>query len=412
MSTRIHYMFWVVCLSFGFLFASTWVGCSKKEEPECSSNLDCTNGDNQICVETKCRSKALEGEACNVANGLTCMAENAEKPSKPLLCVKNVCKVKCTTNFDCKTRQGETCDTSTGLCQKGGSGDAGEIVVEAPAGKGESEDCSSSILCASGLDCLKRNAKLDEGKCWKPCSKDSACASGQLCTGTHCVPKGGTCEIQGGQEVKPCWPGLKCVLEGAASGVCLRTCTASAECPTDFECATKGAAKYCVPKGNRAGAGQPCGDVNGKQISCVEGHLCAPEKLNATKKICQKKCSKNSECTWPKYCSTFCTLGSVGTAKINEACSSKAGAPEAKRCEGGHFCLTLGTATDGFCYRDCTDPRKKDCPSGLSCVSSSSTQNLCLKKCAKADDCKSNAPATSCGKFQTGNDQICLHPAK
>lgn len=414
MSQKVYRSFWWGCVFFLCVGVGSWVSCAGKEKPECTENTDClTKGANQICYQQKCRARAKEGEECNELDGLICQKENDDTPSKPLICATSVCKVKCTTNFDCKTRDGETCDTKSGLCIRP-SGDGGtEQVVEGPVGKGESEDCSPTVACQSGLDCVKRSTTVNEGKCWKICQKDTDCATGQLCSAGHCVPQQDTCEVQGGQQVKPCWPGLMCVLDSAASGNCLRACKDTTECPKDYECATQGAAKYCVTKTDRAGAGQPCGDIGGKTVGCVDGHTCANERIGSTQKICLKNCTQDSECAWPSFCQgSICTLGNAGSAKLGTACSTKTDATDAQRCEGGHYCQVVKQGSqDGFCYRDCGDPRKTDCPTGLTCLGTGGTQKLCLKTCTKAEDCATNAPATTCVQPQGTTIQVCLHPA-
>ncbi|TNE50093.1 MAG: hypothetical protein EP343_09155 [Deltaproteobacteria bacterium] len=414
MRNRIRQMFGITCLLMGFAIVGSWVGCGTEEKPECTDNTDCiSTGADAICYQQKCRARAKEGEECNELDGLICQKQNDRTPSQPLICTSGVCKVKCTTNFDCKTRDGETCDTNSGVCVKPTGNDGGtETVPEDTGGKGESEECSDTVKCQTGLDCVKRSSAVNEGKCWKPCTKQDECASGQICTGTHCVPANDTCEIQGGTEVTPCWSGLTCVLEGAASGTCYKSCTDTAECPADYECATKGTGKVCLPKSDRAGAGQPCGDIGGKTVGCIDGYQCAKERQDATQTTCLKKCAQDTDCDWPSFClGGICTLGNAGTAKLGAACSTKNDATEDKRCEGGHYCLVLKQGSnDGFCYRSCKDPRKTDCPTDLTCIAVN-TEQLCLKKCSKPEDCTSNTPATSCQQFQGSTDQVCLHPA-
>ncbi len=367
-------------------------------QPECRSNLDCK--DDEACVKSsgKCEKRGQEGDSCT-EDGAGCLGD--------LLCVKGRCTKKCTTEFDCD--KGETCDTETGICTSNSSGtDGGDNTNEGDLGQGIGESCSLQ-QCRSSLDCVKFNDKIK--KCWKPCQKDSDCQDQRICASGHCVPQGEQClyDKPGGTLTKPCWAGLECALDGIVEGKCLRPCKGG-DCPAGLKCIEDKGKKFCRKETDKAGPHEACGDVNGKKVDCVSGYACLPKSIHSKQKVCTKTCTKADDCQWPYFCQGgYCVAGNVGSAKLGEVCSTANGATEDKICDVKLYCqVSDPKAKEGRCYRDCTDPKAEACPNGTSCqvLSTNPPRKLCLKTCAKPEDCDQNTQ--KCVKLPSGA-QVCIH---
>lgn len=388
------------------------VGCEAPKKDKCASNLDCEA--DQACVTTDqgkdCKPRGELGDSCKDDEP---PCKNKDSDGKQLLCdpADKKCKHRCETNLDCDI-QGQVCNTDTGICEgKSGTKDGGpsdEPPTEGNAGQKIGEACGKGQKCASSLDCVTLGDQED-GTCWATCKADGDCKEGRICASGHCVPNAGECiGTPGGQLTKPCWAGLECLFESAGGGRCFRTCTKDSECSTGLKCTAKGNKKYCLSSGDVAGPGQECGNVGGKNIGCSAGYQCSPERVNAKKKICTKECKSDAECSWPRFCSQICTLGTVGTAKIGQVCEVKAGTPDEKRCDGGLDCLNLQKG-GGLCYRSCKDGRADPCPTGTECVALG-TEKYCMKKCADPKECA--APTPTCGQLQGVQGQYCTHGTK
>ena len=392
-----------------FLAASGVLGaaCSNSDKEctqTCLASMDC-NAD-QKCVEGCCQALGKSGEPCpklGCAPGLYCHA--------------GTCEEKCRVDSDCGSN--EVCDSATGKCEtvSRDSGPAGDQPPDTGGTKAkEGEECGAGLpACDQNLECVKKDKSLAKGKCWKLCTKDSDCG-GNLCALTgangHCVPNDDKCEFASASSTTPripCWPGLVCIRDGMVEGLCLKTCTTKDDCPKDLACDKKDSKTYCLPPKDLAGPGQACGDVGGKQVGCVKGYGCIPERVGATKSICAKKCTQHTECQWPKYCGgSHCTKGSVGTAQIGQKCKGTPTTP-AEQCDGGLVCVTTKQDADGTCYRECKDARAPKCPTGSKCVQAGGTM-ICQGVAGEGQPCDQSTPCDTghiCVGTQGGTGNVC-----
>ncbi len=383
------------------------IGCSggdkggDGEKKKCRTILDCQK--NEDCLNGVCTPKSDVGGPCGPGlNDVKCLPYNSD--GKKLICVNGVCKIFCETNFDCDP--GEICNTSTGICEKRDDAGDSEFTPEQSAKKGEGEKCGPGEFCKAGYQCVKLSPKHTDGKCWKECKSDKDCKSGKVCSSGFCVPYAEKCQMSGGQLTQPCWPGLKCVLEGISEGSCYRQCAEAKDCPGWLNCTKKAGGNYCLPPQNLAGPNQPCGNIGGKQVGCVDGYECVPERTGSKKEICTKKCKDDTDCAWPRFCqANLCVLGTVGTAKLNATCKVSPSAADSERCDGGLFCLAVGNSKTGVCYRDCKSPRAPNCPAGTTCLAFSGGK-LCFKTCNTNSDCPTETP--TCGQLQGSTQKVCL----
>lgn len=391
---------WMLWTGVVALFCVTTVACTQEEQPECQSTLDCSTG--QSCIKEKCVDRGDINATCG---------DGVADCKDGLICDKSICKKPCQSLFDCAAN--ETCDTTSGICVPKGSGDAGSENVPEDNGpkKDVGERCGPGLACKDGLSCVRLKQELTNGKCWAKCKQDAECKDGRVCSGGHCVPYKETCQFDSAGKVSlPCWAGLECYRDSPQEGTCFRPCTDDKNCAKGQSCIDKtGGKRYCDAAQDQAGTGQPCGEVGGKQVACLPGNKCVPERVGSSKKICTKECKGNDDCSWPRNCQGgLCVLPpNAGTAQEGAPCQADSSAPANERCDAEFLCLVVGKdAKKGRCYRNCTDAKAKPCASGTACLGIG-TSKYCLKACKEPKDCSGDTP--NCAKIGQQTQAVCIH---
>ena len=250
-------------------------------------------------------------------------------------------------------------------------------------------------------------------KCIKACDYSKGqknnpdCQRDEVCTFTPYSFSGGKCEIYPTQkEGEPCGPrkrclkGLKCI-----NGRCAKPCTKDSDCPSGQACLLTegGCVKKCDP--SKELVGKTCG----KGFYCSKHHivkpgLCKklPEKEKGTKKLgesctsaqcdgdqklfcnyptCAKACdysrgeNGNPDCSKNEIC-TFNSRSFLGGQ-----CKIKPTQREGERCNSQKICIKGLGCFRGICRKLC-DPAQNNCTSGQKCYKDfSSGKGYCVIVC-------------------------------
>ncbi|MFZ4577152.1 MAG: hypothetical protein ACOYOB_02060 [Myxococcota bacterium] len=283
-----------------------------------------------------------------------------------LMCLDNVCRVKCTTGNPIECAKGtEQCAPIPS------AGYGGCLPVDQPAQKLPlGAKCFDATECDSGA-CLKADLQANYGLCRQKCSGKGTCPSGFSC-------------IQQVEGFMACLPGNDKVPVGSA-------CTGTGDCDTNL-CIDAGNAMFCSKNCDLNQVGVcPCG------MACTStsiGPICYPGTKQACVSIGQS-CTADSECfsglCAGGLCVASCDVGTgQGGCLQGEACLRVQNANSRGRCE-----KTGATNLGDLCAQD------SDCKSLLCAPELASPLELrCQKPCDPSQD--SCGPGLACRALGVG----------
>ncbi|MEZ4391666.1 MAG: hypothetical protein R3A48_11265 [Polyangiales bacterium] len=291
------------------------------------------------------------------------------------------------------------------------------------------------VVCSQNY-CLGDSAQ-NSGFCTQACDS----ASGTLTCGTGVCYYGlNAAQTEMGAAYTGYWESSFNVLGGRLTGVCMKACATSADCPGRFSCQTYNGVRACIPYGipdvtTSAGAGLP-GTVCRANTDCATGNcllfqgfrdgLCARASLTTpcpagTSALstsggetlaCARACasSRDADCPGSWRCTAQSLCANVG-CRSNADCAAgytcdvasdrcllsplpgagEVGAPCASNeaCRGG-TCFTpmvnggVAQWRDGYCTAGCAALAGggDTCPAGSYCSSRSvGVQGACIKLC-------------------------------
>lgn len=198
----------------------------------------------------------------------------------------------------------------------GGKGPAAGGGAKGTGSGKEGVECEEHADCASGLSCLKADARVADLKvCARPCTKTSECKDGERCWAATGEPEEALCWNTENEALKPCGPGftalcdetknLGCLRiedEGSiAGGVCLEPCELKKEdaCSDGFKCLDiigQDESGLCV---HTVGRSEVCDEPKGE--FCDLGNLCLSDGGGGPWR-CYQDCSETDKCDDDKQC--------------------------------------------------------------------------------------------------------------
>ncbi|MBX7099585.1 MAG: hypothetical protein K1X89_17850 [Myxococcaceae bacterium] len=223
-------------------------------------------------------------------------------------------------------------------------------------------DCASDTDCGAGARCADKKCVAGT-----PGANGAACLLNAGCTSGRCEVSlnGGLCtevcaqSSQGaGSFDQGCSGASVCAAVGEVGGLCFATCTADAQCRSEYACVS-GACKPKCRGSTNCPVGYSCNRSVGQ---CVEGSA-APRQLGAA-------CGADGDCD-----STYCLDPSLGFPK-------------------------------GICSDDCSTNASVCGASGVCIVpADTSAASVCLQKCQSNFDCRADY---FCSAVRNSNDRVCL----
>jgi len=307
----------------------------------------------------------------------------------------------CVDGFCCNkacTGQCEACDVASrqGVC----------LTVAGDKPHGTRPSCGSYLYCAS------------DGSCQTTCSADTACLSGNYCTGP-----GGIC-VAKKTNGSGCAGANECT-----SGYCADKVCCNAPCAGQCEaCAESGSVGTCklvdgIPRSPRLACTAPYACAGGtcatSTTGCTKDTECASSYYCNTSSACVSKLGPGVACTRGTQCSTgncvdgyCCNTACAGTCDacdiVKGTCSpiASGGDPRSPKtcggykCNGASACLSACTtdaqcASDSYCGGGACYVRKAN---GSAC----GTNRECTSAICAAGICCSSACTGECESCGTG----------
>jgi MYXO-CTERM domain-containing protein len=298
-----------------------------------------------------------------------------------------------------------TCQTMTGdgtICApcstSSDCGGASDYCLGYPDGAGYcGRSCSGDGDCdggrcvgtSAGPQCVQFDGSTPScsGGSTGGCSRDSDCASDQICSGGSCVPRPTT----GNELGEGCTNDDECQSGLCLAGVCTQSCDwtdPTGSCPSGFYCdadvSTSCDTGYCL-------AGTPGEEALGE--SCEEDTDCA--SLHCDGGSCSQACIPDGALGCPAGYAC-----QVGTLPCRGSCR-RSGAP-GDECEVNEDCTSGICASQGdrsFCTDLCSDTAP--CPEGFSCTPVGGETSVCVpdfgglgEACTSNEECLSGICAS------------------
>ena len=380
------------------------------EDPECTSNADCTGG--EVCWSNTCTtcvadSECNSGEICGddglcqpeggSSGGSTGCTSNADCTGGKI-CWNDTCTT-CIADSECDS--GEVCGND-GLCQPEGSsgGDGGS---SGGSDGGGSTGCTSNAECTGGKVCWNNTCTT--------CIADSECDSGEICGNDGlCQPEGSSGGDGGSSGGTPtaalgdscsddsdCGSNLKCVSFGSGTSLCSRTCVGDGstdDCPTDYKCVTnpqtlntqngtdkRPVFRMCKHESQASGSdtgypfSTPVGGSCANDSNTCQSGVCGFEENG----VCDSGCAANADCGAGQACWKYgsvkmiCTQSLASLGQPGDSCSS------ASECDSG-ICAGACSSSGNYCTSD------YDCASGETC------EGQCFEPCRSNTNCGGDKP--------------------
>ncbi|RMG14914.1 MAG: hypothetical protein D6729_13080 [Deltaproteobacteria bacterium] len=224
-------------------------------------------------------------------------------------------------------------------------------------------------------------------------------ASTGLCQPRGTTPLGGSCTTHAECESN------YCLILASGSGLCVRTCSASHQCPIDFVCRNIAPPQttFCIHEslvGKDFGpdpSGTFCSDTVNR---CHSGWCWIPQTS------CTDTCQHDRDCQVAgRICQLF--VGDFDGNGIDEmvtvcAPPSNGSGATGSACTANSQCLRGNCLSAGYCGDPCC--RASDCPSGYTCEPVSGAGGSVIKACARTPGVGSAPVGTPC---DPANDLFC-----
>jgi hypothetical protein len=333
--------------------------------PACSTDPDCGAGQNcrgwafpdgtqgQYCVVLP-GSDAGTGDGASAPVSAKCAANADCATGQGEFCVGGLCRLACTSHFDCQglgeCTNGTDSDGNTGhYCDLSLPQKPGQFYTHCPSGTGAECDMTNDFFCVgAGADDL-------DAYCTTDCSDNTTCAPGFACTPLVRSPCDNDCGLTGtGKKDLQCvpsdqiGPGLafQCGNHGVVRNVCrpqefCTSCASDVDClavPNQICAADQSGAKICTELCNTTHPSCPWGSAAVCNVwDPVLGlATCAHRfgKCVGTGKGCEP-CEKDSDCGTQGVCTVSTFTGEHWCVDFSVSCSCDGNADENGLCTGG-----------------------------------------------------------------------------
>lgn len=316
-----------------------------------------------VCVDggdgnKYCLPKCGDAERVTCAPGAACawLGYRTRTDVAGGLAPIGVCLGACTSSGpDACLAPGSACNPTTrtcqlidceGMCPAGTTCNSGLCNPPTPAALYTS--CSprpgSAVVCSQNY-CVG-DTTTTSGFCTQSCDSASgtlSCGSGACFYGSNVTasPAGG--------PITSYWESAFNVIGGRLTGVCIRGCNTSADCPTRFSCQNYNGVRACVP--------YSIPDVTTSPGAGLPGSVC---RVNSD-------CATNNCILIAGYRDGLCARASLTTP-----------------CPAGTSVLTTAAGATLACARTCSNTRDGDCEGSWRCTTASQCANV---GCRSNTDC-------------------------
>ncbi|MDF1563564.1 MAG: hypothetical protein P1V51_11000 [Deltaproteobacteria bacterium] len=325
-----------------------------ESDGSCTSDAEC-GAPARICHSGSCIDGCTPGGcgtewSCNTSTGRCesgtggCISDaNCSPPAA--ICVGGSCTAGCTTT-GCTTG---TCNTSTGRCG------------------------TATTTCSTNADCSAPFPLCAGGTCVADGSSD--CTTTGCTTGSLCDPYLGACEPRGtvplGQNCtthEQCADDY-CVILGDGQGRCTRACSATHQCPVDFNCYAipPPGTSFCLHEtliGKDYGP-SPMGTACSGTVNTCQSGMCL-----TLVGACTDSCQHDRDCLSGDACTLL--IGDFDGNYIDEVrtiCFPRGfGGTTGDACSSNDQCMRgncMGTPPGSICADPCC--KSTDCPTGFTC---------------------------------------------